>query len=103
MSLLTLNVPRNIKGVMAKLPVMIDCQEFEGFLIDYFEGGLTKHQKFVFDLHLRFCGECRNFLRAYKTAQTLARETGKAVQLDINKAPNDLVAAIVSALDKPYS
>ncbi|MEP0189888.1 MAG: zf-HC2 domain-containing protein [Erythrobacter sp.] len=103
MSLLTFNVPRNIKGVVAKLPMMIDCQGFEDFLVDYFDGNLTKHQRIIFELHLRFCGECRDFLRAYEAAQILARKTGEAVQLNINNAPDDLVTAIVSALDKPYS
>lgn len=93
------NVMRTIKGVMLKsMPGMITCVEFETFLIDYMEGDLPARQRTVFEVHLKVCRECREYLAAYR--QTIA-VSGRAfedhsapVPRDV---PEDLVAAILAA------
>lgn len=98
MTMLQFNMPRRLKGVMAKLPMMIDCEEFERFLVEYFEDGLTARQRFVFDTHLRFCCECREYLRAFEAARTLAREAGQSEVSALDDVPEDLIAAVFDSL-----
>lgn len=98
MTSFTLNMPRSLKGMMAKLPMMIDCQEFEQFLIEYLDGGLSSRERFVFETHLRFCRECREYLRACKAARTLAREVGAIERETAVDIPEDLVVAVIEAL-----
>lgn len=90
---------RRMKGLMLyKLPLMIDCEQFEGFLIDYLEGDLPDRQRAIFEFHLKICRECRDYLAAY--GRTI--EVGKAVFADPsaelpNEVPDDLVKAILEA------
>ena len=90
---------RRIKGLMLrKLPLMIDCAQFENFLIDYLEGDLTDRQRAVFEFHLKICRECRDYLAAY--GRTI--EVGKAAFADPSAdlpddVPEDLVKAVLEA------
>ena len=85
---------RRMKGVMMRYcPRMITCQDFEAFIIDYLEGGLSDRQRFVFELHIKMCRECRDYLAAYQQA----RELGKALSIDDGDAPEDLIQAILAA------
>ncbi len=90
---------RRIKGLMlSNLPLMIDCGQFESFLIDYLEGDLSNRQRAVFEFHLKICRECRDYLAAY--GRTI--EVGKAVFADPSaelpdQVPDDLVKAILEA------
>ncbi len=91
---------RRIHGVMFKLPLMITCEAFEDFILAYLEGALTPRQKFVFELHLKVCRECRDYLSAYGRALELAKQAGAddATALPEN-VPEDLVKAILDARD----
>lgn len=93
-----INFPPAVKRVMSKMPLMIGCREFEEFIVAYFEDELTSRQRFIFDMHLRVCRECREYLRAYEAAMTLAKGAGEARGDDLPEVPEDLVAAVVDAL-----
>ncbi len=90
---------RRIHGAMFRLPLMITCEAFEDFILAYLEGELTPRQKFVFDMHLKLCRECREYLQAYKAALELARSCGKGEDLLPGEVPEDLVAAVIAARD----
>ncbi len=92
-------IMRRIRGVMFKLPLMITCETFEEFILAYLEGELPPRQKFVFDLHLKVCPECRTYLKAYKASLELARQSGEGANMDPDEVPEDLVAAVVAARD----
>lgn len=89
---------RRIKGMMFKMPMMITCEEFEDFIVEYLEGGLTDRQRRLFDFHLRICRECREYLAAYKTGMETARQglTSEALELQ-GEVPEDLVAAVLAS------
>ena len=93
------SLQRWMKGVMLKsFPLMITCEEFEGFLFDYLEGSLPARQRRVFELHLKICRECRDYLAAYK--RTL--EVGKQVYAEPlrpvhDEVPEDLLKAVLDA------
>jgi len=46
-------IKRRIKGMMFKLPMMISCEEFEEFIVEYLEGSLSPRQRSVFELHIK--------------------------------------------------
>ncbi len=91
---------RRIRGVLFKLPLMITCKEFEDFILDYLEGELSAKQSFVFEMHLKVCSECRDYLKAYRAAVELAK---KGVQREetvaLDEVPTDLIQAVVEARD----
>ena len=90
---------RRIKGMMLRhMPLMITCAVFEGFILDYLEGDLPERQRRVFELHLKLCRECRDYLAAYRQATAL----GKAVFAEPaaplpDEVPEDLVKAVLEA------
>ena len=84
-------------AVMFKAPLMISCEEFEDFVLEYLDGGLTPRQRFVFELHLKICSECRAYLQEYQRAMTLVEAQKKIQQTDV---PEDLIAAILDARDQ---
>ena len=91
-----------MKGMMFRhMPYMISCVEFEDFISSYFEGSLPRAQLRVFQLHLRFCRECREYLQAYQETIEIGRsvfdDPGAQVPGDV---PEDLVKAILDARDR---
>ncbi|MEP3636018.1 MAG: zf-HC2 domain-containing protein [Paracoccaceae bacterium] len=97
-------IRRHIRGVMFRAPMMINCQEFEAFIVEYLEGGLTSKERFLFDLHLKVCRECRDYLTAYK-ASMLAAQQGLSDDEDasalLNDVPEDLITAVISSRADP--
>ena len=88
-----------LKGMMFKhVPYMISCTEFEDFISMYFEGSLPRAQVRVFELHLKVCRECRDYLTAYQEAMVVGKivfnEPDASVPDDV---PEDLVKAILDA------
>ena len=84
--------------VLNYLPGMITCEEFENFIVGYFENDLSRKQKIVFETHLRMCRECRDYLTAYQRTMEISRvacETNDdAIPVDV---PEDLIKAILDA------
>ncbi len=90
---------RKIKGPMLKwMPGMMTCVEFEDFLIDYMEGDLPAKQRRIFEIHIKICRECREYLAAYRRTIEIA---GRAYEGDAaplpDEVPEDLVQAILAA------
>lgn len=92
-------VARAVRGLLIRqLPLMITCKELEEFILDYLDGTLPWRQRFIFNLHLLICRECRSYLKAYRRAVGL----GQAVFRDPNApipddVPEELVQAILAA------
>ena len=91
---------RRIHGAMFKLPLMITCEAFEDFILAYLDDELPPKQKFVFELHLKVCRECRDYLRAYRASMELAKSAlGEPSTAMPDQVPNDLVKAVLDARD----
>lgn len=85
-------------GMMFKLPLMITCNEFESFILAYLEDGLPAKQKFVFEMHLKICRECREYLQAYRASLELTKHAYEGDLIGPNdQVPDDLVRAILAA------
>ncbi len=52
--------------MMRTVPLMLTCQELEGFMVDYIDGTLPERQRSKFDLLLLLCRDCRRYVDAYK-------------------------------------
>ena len=88
-----------MQGVMFKyMPLMISCKEFEEFILGYLEDRLPAGQRRVFELHLKICPECRDYLAAYRRSieigKVVFQEPSAPVPDDV---PEDLVEAILQA------
>ena len=93
---------RRLKGMMLKhMPLMITCAEFESFILAYLEDELPDRQRRVFEIHMKICRECRDYLAAYRHTIALGKsalaEDGSALVPD--SVPEDLVKAVLDARD----
>lgn len=90
---------RRLRGLLFRLPTMINCHEFEEFILEYLDEELPPVQLRVFELHLRLCPECRVYLAAYKATRALG-EAAFGIGPDVpvpSEVPEDLITAILSA------
>lgn len=92
-------VRRWIKGVMLKyMHRMITCREFEDFIVRYLDDELSDRQRSVFELHMRICRECREYLAAYKRTREIATVALQDPDAPVpDDVPEDLVKAILDA------
>ena len=90
-----------MRGMMLKhMPLMITCRQFEDFVLAYLEGELADRQRYVFELHLKICPECRDYLAAYqRTIEISKRAFEEPDQPVPDDVPEDLVKAILAARD----
>ncbi len=89
------------KGVMLRRgPMMMTCAEFETFVLDYLSGDLPSRQRRIFELHLRVCRECREYLEAYRRSNALGKAVFQTPSYPLPEdVPEDLVQAILAARD----
>lgn len=97
-------IKRRLKGIILQMPGMISCQEFEDFIVDYLEDGLTPKQRRLFDAHLLICRECREYLNAYKASlDTVKRaleepSTPDPVDTDVaDEVLEELIGAVIAS------
>ncbi len=90
---------RRVKGAMLKhMHRMITCKEFEDFVLRYLDGELSARQRSVFELHMRLCRECREYLAAYRRTIEVGREASKSADEALpDDVPEDLIKAILEA------
>ena len=90
---------RFMRGMMLKhMPMMITCKQFEDFILAYLEGELPGRKKIVFELHLKICRECLDYLAAYqRTIEVSKRAFEDPDQLVPEDVPEDLIKAILAA------
>jgi len=73
-------------------------EEFEEFILAYLEDELPSKERFVFELHLKVCSECRAYLAAYKRTMEVSSRAFDHPDAPVPDAvPEDLVKAILAA------
>ena len=87
------------KGQMLKrMHRMITCREFEDFVLQYLDGEVPARQLAMFELHLRICRECRDYLAAYRRTIEIGRAAFKTADEALpDDIPEDLIKAILEA------
>ncbi len=95
-------ITRWMRGVMLNhMPWMITCREFEDFILAYLEGDLPEKQRFVFELHLRVCRDCRDYLAAYRRTIEVSKRAFEHPDAPVPKSvPEDLITAVLAARRK---
>ena len=90
---------RWLKGFMLQhMYGMITCRQFEEFVQAYQDDELPARQKRVFELHLRICRECREYLAAYQRSIELGQKVFESPDASLpSEVPEDLVKAILES------
>ena len=88
---------RRIHGIMFRLSGMISCREFEDFVLAYLEDELTSTQRIIFEMHLKLCRECREYLIAYQSSLKATKKISQDQKEKIADVPEDLIKAILDA------
>ena len=88
-----------LKGFMLKhMHNMMTCKEFEDFVRAYVDDELPARQRSKFELHMRLCQECRQYLQAYQRTVEVSRAVLSTQKQPIpDDVPEDLVKAILKA------
>lgn len=96
---ITKRLLRKAKGwTLKRMHRMITCAEFEDFILAYLDGELDSRKKAIFELHLKICRECRNYLEAYRRAIKLGKAVFESPYAPLPRnVPEDLVQAILRA------
>ncbi len=90
---------RRMHGMMFKLPGMISCSEFEDFILEYLDDELPKGKRLIFEMHLKVCRECREYLASYQKGLALLPTVKDDDISDVENVPEDLVNAVLNAID----
>ncbi|WP_394199537.1 anti-sigma factor family protein [Litoreibacter albidus] len=90
-----LTARQRMQALMFKAPLMIDCETFDSFVVDYLDGHLPKPLRFRFETHLRFCPECKAFLKDYKRVIAV---TQSQRETDTVAVPKKLVEAVLKSI-----
>lgn len=94
---------RKLRGfVQQNVPMMITCREVEDFIVDYVDDALPWRQRLVFQIHLIFCRECRDYLASYTHTLALSKAVFEHSETPAaGEIPEDLVRAILAARKQP--
>ena len=93
------NLFRWFKGFLQKnMHGMITCLQFNDFVGLYFDNELSKQQRTIFETHLKFCRECREYLLAYNRAMEVGHSVMSSSDSTLPEdVPEELVKAILDA------
>lgn len=76
----------------------MNCRELSNFLADYVAGDLAQPTQIEFEAHLTRCRNCDAFLMQYRS--TIVAGAHAFDRSVLEALPDDLVAAIMAALEK---
>ena len=88
---------RKIRGILVKLPGMIDCKQIESFLLAYIEDDLPPSQMKVINRHLMVCPDCRRYIADYRRTMEVLNVSKLAGDEALDEVPKDLIQAILEA------
>lgn len=82
---------------LRNFPGQITCQQFEDFLMDYYDGELSADQETLFHRHMKVCPMCRTSLNGYIKAIKMGQKVFAEDEKDevFNAAPQELIDAII--------
>ena len=91
------NLKHWLKGQMLnRVYGMLTCREFEEFVQAYHDDELTEKQLRMFNLHMRVCEECRDYVASYqRSIEISAAVLGEQNEPVPDTVPADLIQAIL--------
>ena len=93
---------RWMKGKMLRhMHGMITCEQFEGFILQYLDDELAAPQRLLFEKHLKWCRECRDYLASYDNARAVGAAVFKSEDGTLpSEIPEDLIKAVIESRKK---
>jgi anti-sigma factor RsiW len=88
---------RKFRGILVKLPGMIDCKQVDDFLLAYIDGDLPPSQMRVINQHLLICPDCRRYVAEYRRTLEVLKASKLQDDEALAEVPEDLIKAIVDA------
>lgn len=77
---------------------LVSCEHCVEFLLDYLDGRLSDEERFKFESHIAFCGDCKVFLDNYRKAAALTQSLTRDERVRAaGPVPEELVRAILAA------
>ena len=73
------------------------CKDLIAFITEYEEGSLPKYKKFFFELHLKICPPCREFLESFHTSIKLGKKCCCPESQVPPTVPEDFIQAVLRA------
>jgi len=73
----------------------MNCQEATEFLHEYLDGNLAESVLVEFEIHIKKCGWCTEYLESYRKTVTITRSLGN--DPPHIPVPEELVQAILAA------
>lgn len=74
----------------------LTCREIIDFVRAFLDGELPPREQAIFEMHLKICADCENYLRSYETTQKLSKLATKD-EPELKPVPSELVQAILAA------
>ena len=88
---------RRMRGILMNLPGMINCEQFENFMLAYIEDELPPSQLKVFDRHIQACPDCRRYIADYRRTLEALKVSKVVGDGTLPEVPEDLIRAILDA------
>lgn len=77
---------------------MINCAEFDAFIVDYLDGALPPKQQGRFNRHMKLCPGCLDYLTEYQQTIKLHRDTFADMEAPVpEEVPEELINAVLEA------
>ncbi len=81
-------------------PVVLNCEQLEGFVVDYLENSLPVEQHEEFVKHLGQCPDCEQYIKNYQTTIRLTQSVFEEERDCAEDMPEALVRAILASRQK---
>jgi anti-sigma factor RsiW len=75
------------------------CREATEFLLEYLDGNLAEPVVVEFEIHIKKCGWCAEYLASYRKTVSLTQSLGSEQPAE-TAVPEELVQAILAAQKK---
>jgi anti-sigma factor RsiW len=74
----------------------LTCRQIIDFVQAFLEGELPPRERTIFELHLKICPDCTNYLDSYRATQRISKLAAEA-EGEMKPIPDELVQAILAA------
>ena len=87
-----------VRAVMFRMPFMITCSELELRVDEYLDADLSRRERWMFEMHLKVCRDCRSYVEAYKRTVSVTASLFDVPyeQLGMGEMSATLVAEVVA-------
>ncbi len=77
--------------------MILTCRKLIKVLDDYVEGRMSPMTRKRFEMHLKMCSACRDYVASYRRTIREVHEALRITEADCEQMPDELVQAIVDA------